>query len=319
MLPKEIMRRVREIQVRTGRQVADVLAGEYVSVFKGSGIEFDEVRPYIPGDDVRSIDWNVTARMGEPFVKRYVEERQLTLMLMADVSASLDFGSGARSKRECAAEFCALLGFSASRNDDKVGLLLFHGDTERYIPPRKGLRHALRVVREVLSHDGEGDAAVAKEPGLQRWLTLPGRRRPRRPREATNIAKAMEFFLSVNKRRTVCFVVSDFIDEGWERALQTANRKHDVVAVLITDPRELEFADVGLVTLLDAETGRTRVVDSGSAAFRQTLRIEAEKRVEGIRRRLAQAGIDLIHVDAAGSVVDPVVRFFRARERRARR
>jgi uncharacterized protein (DUF58 family) len=319
VLPKEIMRRVREIQVRTGRQVADVLAGEYVSVFKGSGIEFDEVRPYIPGDDIRSIDWNVTARMGEPFVKRYVEERQLTLMLMADVSASLDFGSGSRSKRECAAEFCALLGFSASRNDDKVGLLLFHGDTERYIPPRKGQRHALRVVREVLSHDGEGEADVPSASGLQRWLTLPGRRRLRRPREATNIAKAMEFFLSVNKRRTVCFVVSDFIDEGWELALQTANRKHDVVAVLISDPRELEFADVGLVSLVDAETGDARVVDAGSAHFRETVREESAKRVEGIRRRLAQAGIDLIHVDAAGSVVDPVVRFFRARERRARR
>jgi uncharacterized protein (DUF58 family) len=319
VLPKEIMRRVREIQVRTGRQVADVLAGEYVSVFKGSGIEFDEVRPYIPGDDIRSIDWNVTARMGEPFVKRYVEERQLTLMLIADVSASLDFGSGARSKRECAAEFCALLGFSASRNDDKVGLLLFHGDTESYIPPRKGLKHALRVVREVLSHDGEGEAAVANERGRKRWWTLPGRRRPRRPREATNIAKAMEFFLKVNKRRTVCFVVSDFIDEGWERALQTANRKHDVVAVLISDPRELEFADVGLVSLVDAETGRSRVVDGNSTAFRETVRDEAARRVEGIRRRLAQSGIDLIHVDAAGSVVDPVVRFFRARERRARR
>jgi len=321
VLPKEIMRRVREIQVRTGRQVADVLAGEYVSVFKGSGIEFDEVRPYTPGDDVRSIDWNVTARMGEPFVKRYVEERQLTLMLMADVSASLDFGSSTRSKRECAAEFCALLGFSASRNDDKVGLLLFHGDTECYIPPRKGLKHALRVVREVLSHDGEGDGdgTARPDPLLQRWLKLAGRRRPRRPREATDIAKAMEFFLSVNKRRTVCFVVSDFIDDGWERALQTANRKHDVVAVLITDPRELEFADVGLVSLVDAETGQHRVVDAGSAAFRETLRDEAGQRVEGIRLRLARAGIDLIHIDAAGSVVDPVVRFFRTRERRARR
>jgi uncharacterized protein (DUF58 family) len=323
VLPKEIMRRVREIQVRTGRQVADVLAGEYVSVFKGSGIEFDEVRPYIPGDDVRSIDWNVTARMGEPFVKRYVEERQLTLMLMADVSASQDFGSGTRSKRECAAEFCALLGFSASQNDDKVGLLLFHGDVEQYIPPRKGLKHALRVVREVLSHDGEEKAELATglESGRRwrRFLPLPGRRRLRRPREATNIAKAMEFFLTVNKRKTVCFVVSDFIDDEWEQALQTANRKHDVVAVLITDPRELDLGDVGLVSLVDAETGRSRVVDAGSAAFRESVRRESEERVEGIRRRLARAGIDLIHVDAAGSVVDPVVRFFKAREKRSRR
>src|SRR5210317_2039191 len=152
MLASEIVRRVKEIQIRTGRQVADVLAGEYVSVFKGGGIEFDEVRPYLPGDDVRSIDWNVTARAGQPYVKRYVEERQLTLMLMADVSASQDFGSSTRSKREVTAELCALLAFSATRNDDKVGLTLFHGGIEQYIPARKGQKHSLRVVREVLTH-----------------------------------------------------------------------------------------------------------------------------------------------------------------------
>ncbi len=319
MLPKEIMRRVREIQVRTGRQVADVLAGEYVSVFKGSGIEFDEVRPYTAGDDIRSIDWNVTARMGEPFVKRYVEERQLTLMLMADVSASQDFGSGQRSKRECAAELCALLGFSATRNDDKVGLLLFHGGIEQYIPPRKGQRHALRVVREVLTHQGENESARTATSGLRRWLQLPGRRTLRPDRQATDIARAMEFFLSINKRRTVCFVVSDFIDDGYERALRAANRKHDVVAVLVTDPRELEMADIGLISLEDAESGRRQVVDAGSAAFRSAVREQARERVEGLRRRLASAGIDLIHIDAAGSVVDPLVRFFRARERRFRR
>jgi uncharacterized protein (DUF58 family) len=319
MLPKEIMRRVREIQVRTGRQVADVLAGEYVSVFKGSGIEFDEVRPYTPGDDVRGIDWNVTARMGEPFVKRFVEERQLTLMLIADVSASQDFGSAERSKRECAAEFCALLGFSASQNDDKVGLMLFHGDIEQYIPPRKGLRHALRVVREVLTHGEEEDEGErAPTPIAWRWR-WPARSRLRAPRESTQIARAMERFLTLNKRRTVCFVVSDFIDEGFERALQTANRKHDVVAVLITDPRELELDDVGLISLVDAETGRRRVVDSGSARFRAALRQRSVERVDSLRSRFASSGIDLIHIDAAGSVVDPVVRFFRARERRARR
>jgi uncharacterized protein (DUF58 family) len=320
MLPREIMRRVREIQVRTGRHVADVLAGEYVSVFKGSGIEFDEVRPYTPGDDIRSIDWNVTARMGEPFVKRFVEERQLTLMLMADVSASQDFGSAERSKRECAAEFCALLGFAANRNDDKVGLLLFHGGIEQYIPPRKGQRHALRVVREVLSHGEEvGEAAEPRESGLRSWLSLPGRRRPRGEREATDIAGALEFFRSVVKRKAVCFVVSDFIDEGFEQALRSANRKHDVVAVLITDPQEMEVADVGLISLQDAETGQRRVVDAGSAEFRRVVREQSEARVEVLRGRLAASGIDLIHIDAAGSVVDPVVKFFKARERRARR
>jgi uncharacterized protein (DUF58 family) len=322
MLPKEIMRRVREIQVRTGRQVADVLAGEYVSVFKGSGIEFDEVRAYTPGDDIRSIDWNVTARMGGPFVKRYVEDRQLTLMLMADVSASQDFGSSGRSKRECAAEFCALLAFSAIRNDDKVGLLLFHSDIEQYIPPRKGQKHALRVVREVLAHGEDtsvlGETPPPSSPGF--WTRLLGRgRRFREARQGTQISRALEFLLSVNKRRSVCFVVSDFIDDDYEQALRSANRKHDVIAVLVTDPRELEMTPVGLITLQDVETGRTRVVDAGSPAFRAAVREQSSDRVEGIRKRLAGSGIDLIHIDAAGSVVDPLVRFFRARERRTRR
>ncbi len=334
MLAREILQRVREIQVRTGRQVADVLAGEYVSVFKGRGIEFDEVRPYVPGDDVRSIDWNVTARTGEPFVKRYVEERQLTLMLMADISASQDFGSGTRSKREVTAELCALLAFSASRNDDKVGLTLFHGDIEQYIPPRKGQKHALRVVREVLAH-GEEPALASDGPalglfaglgaGLRAGLgarlaaRLPGRRRPRLARQSTDIARAMEFLLSVTRRRTICFVVSDFLDEGWERSLVLANQRHDVIAVLVTDPRELEVADVGLVALEDAESGRTRLYDTGSRAFRESVREASAARVAAVERRMRGAGIDFIHIDAAGSVVDPLVRFFRMRGRRARR
>ncbi|RMF20036.1 MAG: DUF58 domain-containing protein [Deltaproteobacteria bacterium] len=299
MLASEIIRRVREIQIRTGRPVADVLAGEYVSVFKGGGIEFEEVRPYVVGDDVRTIDWNVTARTGEPYVKRYVEERQLTLMLMADVSASQDFGSGSRSKREAAAELCALLAFSAIRNDDKVGLILFHDQVEQYIPARKGQRHALRVIREVLAH-GEDAAAAPSERG-------------------TDIATAVEFLLGVTKRRSVCFVVSDFLDEGFERALQTANARHDVIAVLITDPRELEFPSVGLIELRDAETGAVRLYDTGSPAFRATVAEAARARIEQLEARLRKAGIDFIHIDASGSVVDPLVRFFRMRERRIRR
>ena len=330
MLAREILQRVREIQVRTGRQVADVLAGEYVSVFKGRGIEFDEVRPYVPGDDVRTIDWNVTARTGEPFVKRYVEERQLTLMLMADISASQDFGSGSRSKREATAELCALLAFSASRNDDKVGLTLFHGDIEQYIPPRKGQKHALRVVREVLAHGEEapaGSESAAQSPEASSlriaadWLRgrAKGLRRPRPPRQSTRIARAMEFLLSVTKRRTICFVVSDFLDEGWERSLVMANQRHDVIAVLVTDPRELGLRDMGLVALRDAETGRSRLYDTGSRAFREAVEQRAEARVRDIEHRMRGAGIDFIHIDAAESVVDPLVRFFRMRERRSRR
>jgi uncharacterized protein (DUF58 family) len=320
MLAREILQRVREIQVRTGRQVADVLAGEYVSVFKGRGVEFDEVRPYTPGDDVRTIDWNVTARTGSPYVKRYVEERQLTLMLMADISASQDFGSSERSKREVTAELCALLAFSATRNDDKVGLTLFHGAIEQYIPPRKGQKHALRVVREVLAHGAmapEGVAAPEPRRGLERWLTL--FRRPRSAREATDVARAMEFLLSVTSRKTICFVVSDFLDAGYERALVTANQKHDVIAVLVTDPRELELPGVGLLTLRDAETGAARIYDTASTAFRAQMAAGAAQRVRDLERRFRSAGIDFIHIDAAGSVVDPLVRFFQMRERRSRR
>ncbi len=321
MLTSEILGRVREIQVRTGRQVADVLAGEYVSVFKGRGIEFDEVRPYVPGDDVRSIDWNVTARMGEPYIKRYVEERQLTLMLMADVSASQDFGSATRSKREATAELCALLAFSATRNDDKVGLALFHSDIEQYIPPRKGQKHALRVVREVLAHgDENGEASATPPRGLlsrirERWL--PGRI-PRAPRESTDIRHALEFFMQVTKRRTICFVVSDFLDDGFDKAMVVANKKHDVIAVLVTDPNELETPNVGLVALRDAETGETRVVDTSSRSFRSEVQERADARVHDLKMRFAAAGIDFIHVDAAGDVVDPLVRFFRMRLRRGR-
>ncbi len=323
MLAKDIIQRVREIQIRTGRQVADVLAGEYVSVFKGRGVEFDEVRPYVPGDDVRTIDWKVTARLGEPYVKRYVEERQLTLMLMTDVSRSQNFGSGARSKREAAAELCALLAFSAIRSDDKVGLTLFHGGIEQYIPARKGQKHALRVVREVLAHglDSEALTRSAADPEARRsWRSrLSSWRAPRRPSDSTDIGHAMEFLLSVTPRKTICFVVSDFFDEGYEQALRAANRKHDVIAVLVTDPREFEIPGIGLVALRDAESGRTRLYDTGSSAFRRQVRRAAEQRLGDLERRLRRSGIDFIHIDASESVVEPLVRFFRMRERRTRR
>ena len=325
MLTSEILRRVREIQVRTGRQVADVLAGEYVSVFKGRGMEFDEVRPYVHGDDVRTIDWNVTARTGEPHVKRYVEERQLTLMLMADVSASQDFGSATRSKREAAAELCALLAFSATRNDDKVGLALFHSDIEQYIPPRKGQKHALRVVREVLAHGSDETLAPRAKTSprgwLPEWLSSPLARfqRPRTARQATDVANAVEYVMRVTTRRTICFVVSDFLDDGFEQAMVAANRKHDVIAVLVTDPHELDVPNVGLVALRDAETGKSQLVDTGSSSLRREITERAATRVRKLEHRFRSLGIDFIHVDAAGDVVDPLVRFFRMRGQRSRR
>jgi uncharacterized protein (DUF58 family) len=323
MLAREIIQSVRQIQIRTGRQVADVLAGEYVSVFKGSGVEFDEVRPYIPGDDVRTIDWNVTARMGSPFVKRYVEERQLTIMLMTDISTSQDFGSAHRSKREATAELCALLAFSAIRNDDKVGLTLFHGGIEQYVPPRKGQKHVLRVVREVLAH-GEAPESLksAPRPGISRkklWPFGGARRRPRTGRQATNIEGAMEFLMKVAKRKTVCFVVSDFLDDGFDKAMQMANRKHDVIAVQITDPRESALPNTGLVTLADPETGQARLYDTGSKTFRKQFEQANQKRNAQLERRFRSSNIDFVRIDASGSIVDPLVRFFKLRERRMRR
>jgi uncharacterized protein (DUF58 family) len=262
--------------------------------------------------------------MGEPFVKRYVEERQLTLMLMADISASQDFGSASRSKREATAELCALLAFSATHNDDKVGLVLFHGGIEQYIPPRKGQKHSLRVIREVLTHGtGETPDELARSRASRRrlrWLPF-GRRRAwwRSGRQATNVAGAMEFLMSVTSRKTVCFVVSDFLDDGYLRALRSANRKHDVIAVLVTDPRELQLPNVGLVALADPETGRVGQYDTGSKAFRHRLAELARQRAEQLQHSFGGADIDFVHVDASGSVVDPLVKFFRMRERRMRR
>lgn len=334
MLPAEIVKQVRRIQLQTGRQVADVLAGAYVSVFKGRGVEFDEVRPYIPGDDVRSIDWNVTARVGAPYVKRYVEERQLTVLLVVDLSPSLDFGSGARSKREAAVELSALLAFSAIHNDDKVGLLLFHGGVDEYIPPRKGGKHALRVVREVLARGREELPEGARRLRRRRMLAeLPravrarftrlvaatrGRATPGRAR-ATDIAHALEFCRRVLPRRVVLFLVSDFLDDDYLDALRLANRKHDVVAVRVTDPREDAFEAVGLVTLEDAETGERRLVDTGTRDFRDALEEASRARGAALRRSLRGAGIDMIEIDTARPVVEPLLAFFRMRERRIRR
>lgn len=325
MLPAEIAQAVKRIQFVTGRQVSDVMAGAYLSVFKGRGMEFDEVRPYVPGDDVRSIDWNVTARTGEPHVKRFVEERELTVMLLVDVSASQDFGSGRRSKLEAAVELSALLAMSAVENGDKVGLLLFHGGADLYIPPRKGGKHALRVVREVLAR-GEPEAAAPRARTLRdlpravrRWWTKLADKTRGEPRRATSIAAALEFCRQVLPRRAVLFLISDFLDDGYLRVLRHANRRHDVVAALITDPREATMPPAGLVTLEDAESGRTRLVDTRSAEFRAQLATRALTRQLELRDQLRASGMDLVVFDASGSMVDPLLQFFRERERRLRR
>lgn len=329
MLSSEIVRQVKRLQLTTGRQVADVLAGEYLSVFKGRGMEFDEVRPYVPGDDVRTIDWNVTARMNVPYVKRYVEERQLTVVLLVDVSASQDFGSGERSKREAAAELSALVAFSAIENDDKVGLLLFHGEAEEYIPPRKGQKHALRVIREVLARDTDAAAAeglpraAGRRFQLQEYVREQWRRlrqlRRREPRRSTNIGYALEFCRRVLPRRAVLFLVSDFLDEGYLTALRHANRKHDVVCVLVGDERERQPVGAGLITMEDAETGRAMLVDTDSAVYRREVGEAAERRRAALESELRASGIDLVRIDATRSVVDPLVAFFHLRQKRLRR
>jgi uncharacterized protein (DUF58 family) len=322
MLPAEIAQAVKRIQFVTGRQVSDVMAGAYLSVFKGRGMEFDEVRPYVPGDDVRSIDWNVTARTGEPHVKRFVEERELTVMLLVDVSASQDFGSGRRSKLEAAVELSALLAMSAVENGDKVGLLLFHGGADLYIPPRKGGKHSLRIVREVLAR-GEGmpsgptRSAMFELPStVRRWFARLQSKTKAEPRRSTSIAAALEFCRQVLPRRAVLFLISDFLDDGYLQVLRHANRKHDVVAALITDPREAEMPPAGLVTLEDAETGRLRLVDTRSPGFRKELAMRAKDRQSTLRDQLRATGRELGVFDASGSMVAPLLPFFRVRDRR---
>src|SRR6476661_5438623 len=282
MLPAEIAQAVKRIQFITGRHVSDVMAGAYLSVFKGRGMEFDEVRPYVPGDDIRAIDWNVTARTGEPHIKRFVEERELTVMLLVDVSASQDFGSGRRSKLEAAVELSALLALSAVENGDKVGLLLFHGGADLYIPPRKGGKHALRIVREVLARGSGGAEGPAKRMLLprfvRRWFKQLQDKTKGNERRSTSIASALEFCRQVLPRRAVLFLISDFLDDGYIQVLRHANRKHDVVAALITDPREAQMPPAGLVTLEDAETGALRLIDTRSATFRSQLAMRARDR-----------------------------------------
>ena len=328
MLTPEIIRKVKQIEIRTGRQVSDVLAGAYLSVFKGVGMEFDEVRPYVPGDDIRNIDWNVTARTGVPYVKRFVEERELTVLLVVDISPSLDFGSGERSKREAATELSALLAFSAIENDDNIGLLLFQNGVDEFIPPRKGQKHALRIVREVLARAKGVDAPyeeAAGETGFWRKLGASLRSkferlkwRSRHQTRHTNIAQALEFAQQVLHRRAVIFLISDFLDEGYLDIVRSMKRKHDVISVLVNDAREFGVVDEGLLTLEDAETGEVCEVDTGSAAFRERASAQARARVDRLRDVFHASRCDLIEIDATASVVDPLLAFFRQRQRRYR-
>ena len=292
MLPKEIIKKIQQIQIRTSRVVNDLFAGEYVSVFKGRGIEFDEVREYQPGDEIRTIDWNVTARMGRPFIKKYVEERELTVMLLVDVSGSEEFGSAANFKREIASEIAAVLAFSAIRNKDRVGLIAFTDEVEKFVPPKKGRRHVLRLIREVLYFQ-------------------PARR-------GTKISAALEYLSKVTTRRAVVFVISDFTDVGYERDLRIASRRHDIIAVTVRDPRESDFPEIGFIELQDAETGERMLVDSRSPVFSANLHALTENE-DGRRRSLFRsASVDEISVTTDKPYIHDLLKFFRMRERRMR-
>jgi uncharacterized protein (DUF58 family) len=293
MLPRDIVRQVRRLQLRARRAVEDLLGGEYHSVFKGMGIAFEEVRAYQPGDDIRTIDWNVTARMGHPFIKRFVEERELTVMLLVDCSGSQQFGSRLQQKREVAAELAAVLAFSAISNNDKVGLIAFTDRVERFIPPRKGTRHVLRLIRDVL------------------FFQPAGRR--------TGLREALDYANRVLRRRAIVFLLSDFLDEGFEKAFKRSGRRHDLIAVRITDPREEMLPAVGLLEVEDAETGGHVLVDTFSKHVRAAYAEGADRRRLALRQLARASRVDLIEVSTDGGHLDALIRFFRMRERRLRR
>jgi uncharacterized protein (DUF58 family) len=290
MVPHEVLRQIRRLQLKARRAVEDLLGGEYHSVFKGTGVVFEEVREYQPGDDIRTIDWNVTARMGHPFIKRFVEERELTVVLAVDGSASQHFASRLQEKREVAAELAAVLAFSAISNNDRVGLVQFTDRVEHFVPPRKGTRHVLRLIRDILFYE-------PKHTG-------------------TNLREALDFLNRVLRRRTIVFFLSDFLDRGFDRAFQRTGRRHDLVAIRIADPREEELPDVGLVEVEDPETGRHLLLDTTDPALRQEFARTARERTQALRQLAAGAKVDLVEVSTAGGHLDALIRFFRQREHR---
>ncbi len=288
MIPREILQKVRRIEIATRGLVNDVFSGEYHSVFKGRGMSFAEVREYQYGDDIRSIDWNVTARTGDPFVKVFDEERELTVMLVVDASRSGDFGSLERTKSELAVEICAALAFSAIKNNDKVGLIIFTDRIEKFVPPRKGRRHVLRVLRELLYFQPEG--------------------------RGTDIAGALEYLTRVTTRRAVVFLVSDFIAAGYQRPLSVAGRRHDVIAIEVGDRREDALPPIGLVALQDAETGEQIVIDTSDAALQRAFRERVERSRAERARAFRRSKVDVIPVRTGESYVEPLMRFFKERE-----
>ena len=290
MIPKEVLKKIRRIEIRTKKLVNDLFSGEYHSTFKGQGMEFEEVRQYEPGDDIRLIDWNVTARTGYPHIKKFKEERELSVVLLVDASSSGQFGTRKRFKSETAAELCALLAFSAIKNNDKVGLIIFTDSIEKFVPPKKGRGHVLRLIREILYFRPQGTQ--------------------------TDIGGALEYFTKVIKRKSVVFLVSDFLSEGFYKPLQIANKKHDIIAVKITDPRETSFENVGLIELEDAETGEVIMVDTASRTFRREFAARAEEDTSALEKGFKLINLDFINIHTDKSYIVPLINFFKKRERR---
>ncbi len=290
MLSEDLVKQIRRLQIYTNRAVDELFAGEYHSAFKGQGMEFAEVREYQPGDDVRTIDWNVTARTGKPYIKRFEEERELTVMLCVDLSASGDFGSKRRSKSQLAAELCAVLAYTAVRNNDKVGLLVFTDQVELFISPKKGGKHVVRVIREVLSF--------------------------KPTHRGTDIASALEYLSKVLDKKAIVFLISDFFDHGYQTSLKLLNRRHDVISLALVDPREKEMPPLGLIELEDAETGERRIVDTSSRRVRREHARQARERHNALTTDHRRMGIDLVEVENGVSYVNSLMTFFRMRERR---
>ena len=289
-IPPELLRKIRRIEIRARRLVDHLFLGEYHSVFRGRGLEFSEVREYQPGDDVRIVDWNVTARMGTPYVKKFVEERELTVYLLVDASASEGFSTVPQTKAELAAEIGALLALAAVRNNDRVGLIAFTDQVERFLPPQKGSQHVLRLIRELL-------------------YMRPHRR-------GTDIAAALGFLSGVARRRGVAFILSDFLASDYEAALRVAARRHDIIAISLSDPREMELPAAGLLELEDPETGQRIIVDSGDAGVRQRYAEAAQRRREERRRLLSAVGVDEVSILTDRPYVQSLMAFFQARVRR---
>ena len=287
---RELLKKVRLIEIKTRGMVNQVFSGEYHSVFKGRGMEFSEVREYQFGDDIRTIDWNVSARFNHPFVKVFEEERELTVMLVVDFSRSGSFGTAQQLKNEIAAEICAVLAFSAIKNNDKVGLIMFTDRIEKFVPPKKGRAHILRIVRELISLQPAGTG--------------------------TNIKAALEYFNHVNKKRCIAFIISDFIDDGYDQILRIISKKHDIIAVEVFDPREEELPDVGLVKMRDAETAEPRWIDTGDARLRTGFRAYWRKRRGDRKQLFLRSKVDAISIRIDKPYIKPIVDFFKLRESR---